>query len=90
VVAALIGDRSSAPIDFVEGGGTTSGAQSGLKASTEGGEALMRPGVGRGGRVWKRNRRGGGGVRRPLKWQATSGSGTWRREIWGPGQRREA
>jgi hypothetical protein len=39
VVAVLIGDKgdSGAPFDFIEGGGTTSGAQSSLKASAEGG-----------------------------------------------------
>jgi hypothetical protein len=91
VVAALTGDRgdSGAPTDFVEGGGD------GIRCS----ERSKGIGGGRGklsgALEWARRSgmekklKGRRGVRRPLKQQAASGSGTWRGEIWGSGQRRE-
>jgi hypothetical protein len=61
--AVLTGDRGDdgAPIKFINGG-TVSGASSGLRASAEGGGALERARVRRGGRARKesKGRRGGG------------------------------
>jgi hypothetical protein len=71
-------------------GGTVSGAQSGLKASTEGGGSFQGhwSGVRRSG--VEKKPKGRWGVWRPHKRQPVSGLGTWRGEIWGPRQRREA
>jgi hypothetical protein len=77
VVAALIGDRSSAPIDFIEWSKGINGGRGKPSCALEWGEVA--------GRGKETEGEEGGWVRRPLKRQATSGSGTWRGEIWGPG-----
>jgi hypothetical protein len=71
--------------DRIHRGGTVFGAQSGLRASTEGGGALGRVGVRRGGHAWKKIEGEGGGGRRPLKRWATSGSTHGEEKNLGPG-----
>jgi hypothetical protein len=84
--AVLTGDRGDdgAPIKFINGG-TVSGASSGLRASAEGGGALERARVRRGGRARKESK-----GRRGEASQATGGErlGTWRGGklgAWAPG-----
>jgi hypothetical protein len=74
--------------DRIHREGTVSGAQSGLRASTEGGGALGRVGVRRGGHAWKKIEGEGGGST-ASQVVGDERLGTWRGKKLGPRQRRE-